>query len=100
MSEHTPGSWSVLLHSEGEQVLNVIAGEPTYTGTGAKAKWIAELDDSSLEGEYGENEANARLIAAAPDLLEACRIAMGSVQEDATRLIIKAAIDKATGGNQ
>lgn len=70
MAEHTPGPWQVLLHSEGETTLNVIAGEPTYIGSTTRAKWVAEFDADSLEGQEGENDANARLVAVSPDLLQ------------------------------
>jgi hypothetical protein len=74
-ADHTSGPWKVLPHPEGETFLEVIAGEPTYPAGGprVRAKWIAELDADSLDAEPEENEANARLISAAPDLLEACR---------------------------
>jgi hypothetical protein len=47
-----------------------------------RANWIAELTadmdfDCDRESEYGVLEANARLIAAAPDLLAACKGFMG-----------------------
>ena len=55
MSKHTPGKWEV--------------GEKCYDGI------RIEVDKKcSVANVWGENnEANARLIAAAPDLLEACK---------------------------
>jgi hypothetical protein len=70
-SPFTPGPWGVLPYSEGDDVIQIISGEPTYKGGTVSATWVAELDASSLEGGPGENEANARLIAAAPDMLAA-----------------------------
>ena len=54
MSEHTPGPWSFELHNEDFY----IGGETAVCGTFA-------------QDHAGEEEANARLIAAAPELLEA-----------------------------
>lgn len=42
-------------------------------------------------------EANARLIAAAPELLDACRQALGCDLDPATNALIRAAITKAEG---
>jgi hypothetical protein len=110
MSEHTPGPWTLLIHVEGDPVLNVIRdGTEKYRGSITSAKWIAELDADSLDGECGENEANARLIAAAPDLLAACEAVLSNLdhlsdvwgQEGVTRTVqdrLRAAIAKAKGG--
>ena len=74
MSEHTPGPWVVcpiqkedLLHSR-------------KVGTGPEG-WlgVAQAHGDTQE----EADANARLIAAAPDLLEACRIALVYLESDA-----------------
>lgn len=52
-----------------------------------------------------EREANARLIAAAPDLLDACEAALIAIErhisptEFAPREMLRAAITKATGSN-
>ena len=37
-----------------------------------------------LDGDVGETEANAKLIAAAPDLLEACECAKSSIENNRT----------------
>jgi hypothetical protein len=71
MSEHTPGPWRVLNHASGHVgFIAVVAGERTHIcdvfpyGTRAST---AGLD---------EHLANARLIAAAPDLLAALKEAV------------------------
>ena len=103
MAKHTEGPWNVLLHSEGDTVLNVIAGEATYKGSITQAKWVAEMDADSLEGEYGENEANARLIASSPDLLAACLALIGAASCQSMNRVYEAtdmarkAVEKATG---
>lgn len=55
--EHTPGPWNV------EHDTEIIAAE---------GKRIAEADTRSINFVNGEANANASLIAAAPDLLAAC----------------------------
>ena len=60
MSEHTPGPWHI--HN----------GSPT-TVVGPTGGWIAQLWKWATGKKMAE--ANARLIAAAPDLLQALKIA-------------------------
>jgi hypothetical protein len=90
---HTPGPWT-------------FDNEPTDDGTwyvqdsdGRDGQWVAEV----------ANEANARLIAAAPELLEALKGLMGDHAAESRRrgfqpddflnyLAARAAIAKATGG--
>ena len=85
MSHHTPGPWK--------------------TGTGAFADQVFVDDQTGEQGnDWGENlicetagsEANARLIAAAPDLLEALKACLaddflaGEVYEQAVNAIARA----------
>lgn len=64
MSKHTPGPWSeVPPQNEGANSLRIFSG--------SKLVGLASNSDMSDD----ELEANARLIAAAPDLLEALRSA-------------------------
>lgn len=63
MSAHTPGPWSTRGSARERGTVYVEAGSP---------QWLL----ASVSGQGVANEANARLIAAAPDLLEACRDAM------------------------
>jgi len=58
MSEHTPGPWAVVGKSEGDGIVCFVGSLEVVTTT----------DKDPLE--YGA-EADARLIAAAPDLLKA-----------------------------
>jgi hypothetical protein len=71
MSEHTPGPWNVASYADESNCLNVIAGEEKHVDGRTQAHWIAELDTNS-DDDFDVVEANARLIAAAPDLLAAC----------------------------
>jgi len=76
--KHTPGPWIVML-SEDKPYAILPAGRH---GT------ICQFSDV-----YMDQEANARLIAAAPDLLEACEEALpycdGLIQEMVERAIAK-----------
>ena len=62
MSEHTPGPWIVYPETNGSEIcaVDMKPGLPIRAG-------IAKVDTFN----YGEWIGNARLIAAAPDLLEA-----------------------------
>ena len=74
MSGHTEGPWKVERHAhvDGELWLTVIGGSWDITSNGASRPGvIADAKYSAMSDE--ENEANARLIAAAPDLLEALK---------------------------
>jgi len=69
-AQHTPGPWR--LDEERDDYELSIVGKPTWPCNrfGIKGEWnVAKIDD--LMEEYpGEAKANARLIAAAPDLLD------------------------------
>lgn len=86
---HTPGHW--MLHR-----LHV------YTNKRDSQQWVASADSPYISAT--EAEANVRLIAAAPDLLDAARRALielrqwAPVHAGAEISILKAAIAKATGG--
>ena len=63
MSKHTPGPWHIDWHQR--------------YGINVPHKHIAMVSCfQSKEGDWEENEANAHLIAAAPELLEALRMWM------------------------
>lgn len=78
MSKHTPGPWEYRGHA-----------------------WVQTADDKKTPianfNFYAATEANARLIAAAPELLEACKVALGIIGFGAEHDQISAAIAKATG---
>ena len=62
MSKHTPGPWSFNTSPNCWSVLQV----------GSSGRWIVAGGTAwAIPGRQSEAEANARLIAAAPDLLEA-----------------------------
>ena len=67
---HTKGPWKVEKHSHinGELWLTVLSGAWDITHNGGKSA-IADCRYSAMSDE--ENKANAKLIAAAPELLEA-----------------------------
>ena len=72
MAEHTPGTWRYTCRGKvGEFAVY------TYVNGEQKAVPIAHLglDTPGENVGGGEREANARLIAAAPSLLEACKAA-------------------------
>ena len=101
VSEHTPGPFEVRTYDHLK----------SYEIRSPHRHWpIARVMRSAGRGPLGisegEAEANARLIAAAPDLLEACEAALGFVEELEQRGIVadwsrkdqlRAAIDKARG---
>jgi hypothetical protein len=62
MSNHTPGPWAVSNDQLGQ-----------YINAGGKV--IAAIPDGSVASDYVQDVCNARLIAAAPDLLAACESA-------------------------
>lgn len=85
MSEHTPGPWcqssSVLVCTEvGRVVANCLP--------------VAAPD---LDLPYREADANARLIAAAPDLLAACEVALTTPGMVRGRDAMRVAVAQATG---
>jgi hypothetical protein len=103
MSKHTPGPWIGAGPSFGDPL-------PRYT-TSIVTEWEHEdegcIDICELPFHHhdDENEANARLIAAAPDLLEALTywmVFIESEQDDERQAPwvanARAAIAKATGG--
>lgn len=89
-TKHTPGPWKVVnfdgnVSSEIRAENGVMVGNPY----GPAGRW-AEVRE--------EHEANANLIAAAPDLLEACKEAYRIIHNDAyVNDLLKKAIAKAEG---
>lgn len=95
MIKHTPGPWKVIISDFGNAYVRDVGG------------LIAELPKSRrYKSEFGEYEANAKLIAAAPDLLaalEAARtqlITLGGVADlskygDAIQAVVIGKVDDA-----
>ena len=92
MSEHTPGPWEVTSTLQNDGVYEI--NDPFRHIPNAEIK--LDLDDR-----YEVMEANARLIAAVPDLLKACKVALNAINlNDETvtaRKALDAAIEKAEG---
>lgn len=64
MAKYTPGPWEI------RHRLNVAKGNRGIANCGGYS------DNNNQEQAQDENEANAQLIAAAPDLLAACKLAI------------------------
>lgn len=98
--KHTPGPWFIkpVSNATVEGNLNIIQTESS-TGKGYHVSYSAAWDDNEVT--KIEAQANANLIAAAPDLLEALqevvKVLDGAGCEAAT-VKAKAAISKALGG--
>lgn len=99
MSKHTPGQWTVTGQSEAGRYISVTAPHPQKNGR----KTICRVPFSADPGPYTD-DADARLIAAAPDMYEALSVARDylercSIQDQAAPMarIISAAIAKAEG---
>lgn len=104
MSKHTPGPWEVFPFKGDGKRIAIFGNQKWYPG---KAFCWVDHDDVDHE----EMEANARLIAAAPEMLEACNAirddlqsgSYGPINEPLSKisvrayLLLYAAITKATG---
>lgn len=93
MSAHTPGPWTVDSNGPGHEVVLARGGRHA----------IAAVQGPE---DHGENLANARLIAAAPELLIALRVLIATSEcscegetcdSECTHVLARAAIDKAEG---
>lgn len=105
MSKHTPGPWLVKSDPIRFDTLSTVVGGVKKKAKGIERQMIVQVGGWA---EWREQEANARLIAAAPDLLEALKALTNSLDEhdllhDDQRLAFGdslAAIAKATGEKQ
>src|SRR5690606_11039817 len=94
---HTPGPWKSEYH--GKESHAIIGG----SANGRDWTIIAEIHDPVGYVPRSERSANARLIAAAPDLLAACKAVLNEIQtntewlDPAVESALEAAIAKATG---
>ena len=79
--KHTQGPWEVHYHSHinKELWLSILKGAWDITHNGASNPAVVACSKYSAMGEE-ENLANAYLIAAAPDLLEACKFAFENLK--------------------
>lgn len=72
MNKHTPGPWEIGLRESAYAMERTIEADAINSG--------APLAIIRGDGSTKENEANARLIAAAPDMLEALKLARNSLR--------------------
>ena len=105
-TQHTSGPW----HWSGDSLTH--RQFDIYAPTQAPYQHVCTINNLPVEKLYARDAAvalaNARLIAAAPDLLDACRCALADMEglevdgEDSPAFLtiqeLKAAIAKATGG--
>ena len=91
-TKHTPGPWTVSPSSKASTLTRVFSVD--------EGRLVASANGPGLS-ESGEAEANARLIAAAPELLEALELFLSckvtNDQQNEAARIARAAIAKATG---
>jgi hypothetical protein len=72
-TKHTPGPWEISLIGEGDEL--TVDGIESNAVAHAPHRLICEMGhDIDMGQDYAEVIANARLIAAAPELLEACKV--------------------------
>lgn len=98
-AKHTPGPWRIdraIAYDDGDNGMSAVS--ISGDGWGEFAKCLVKFDDEDPP----EGQANARLIAAAPDLLSALeRLEMVSglalMSDDPARMAARAAIAKAKG---
>lgn len=68
MTEHTPGPWWI---DDLDDEIEIVGNVENAERFGVKGDWtVATVDASETEAETLNPQANARLIAAAPELLE------------------------------
>ena len=98
-ASHTPGPWKMI------EVGNSIGIVPAKRPPGVSKRDIEDIAAVNLDGDQYDAHANARLIAAAPDLLAACESALKAMVEGendlceltSTMAMLEAAIAKARG---
>ena len=96
MNKHTPGPWSVVQH---DHAICVQTESPNKTQFGASRYAAIGGFDRNDQDQLQEALANAHLIAAAPDLLEALQAIMSEtnpIELAAALDMARAAIAKAT----
>lgn len=88
--KHTPGPWYMDIRVLEEEIKVMSSVNGRHLIADLTPSMIGHQSDTFTE----EVKANARLIASAPELLEACIVALDH-QDDRVREIIRAAIKKA-----
>lgn len=71
--EHTPGPWSVVPYGDGDSLV-------IHSDSNSRVCFMAT--PGSFSRDFPKIEANARLIAAAPDLLEALLVIFDGVEDE------------------
>lgn len=92
MSKHTPGPWETQPLNKTEEAVFII-GSNLGGLVGAAHPWPTEIDNE----DYSRVEANARLMAAAPELLAALQLVLNHPMthlSDAVEPVVRAAIAK------
>ncbi len=105
-AKHTPGPWMVQPFDDNEDGCSVIAVDPEIgmrSPRRGQVAWCTTIAGAAFESP-GRAIANARLISAAPDLLEALQVAELILRERGLRAHggykqIESAIAKATGAH-
>lgn len=74
----TPGPWTIAPCSDTDETRDIVSEYEQHADGIKQANWIAELDaqidsDSDAEAQMATLDANAHLIAAAPDLYAALK---------------------------
>jgi hypothetical protein len=91
MSKHTPGPWDDGHHYQGQLAIQADNG-----------RLVALCGRLALDEAQLENQANARLIAAAPELMEALSLLVAGIEDSVSPTFVplakaRDAIAKATG---
>ena len=96
MSKHTKGPWAVVEH---DHAICIQTESPSKTKYGASRYAAIGGFDRNDRAQLEEARANARLIAAAPELLEALKVLVenGGIGPEQMFNDARAAIVKATG---
>jgi len=96
--KHTPGPWKFKVFRATEDTFNhCIIANARYDGRFVEVARVFTISDDGIAG--SESSINARLIAAAPDLLAACEAAIAWMGERNYAILaeLSSAIAKAKG---
>ena len=85
--KHTPGPWSLDLGNIGIDIENHVSVDAPSHGGIANVVWVME-EDALMGKNSPKCEANARLIAAAPDLLQAAKDVLSHKRGEGDWLIL------------